>query len=211
MIKRKTINWILIYLNKLYKTERTNFLDHGDVGHIWYGEDISCRIIQWIAKNVPNTSSNIVDVGCGNGMLSVDLSRNGYTNLTGIDYSEHAIALCKEIASKAGVEITFLVKNILKENLGNGTYDVVIDKGTYDAINLNEDYLERRKAYINSIYNCLKCNGLLILSCCNWTNDELEDHFKDNYKILEVIPTPQFKFGGKVGTIVSSVVFQKNT
>ncbi len=37
----------------------------------------------------------VLDVGCGNGVFLKDLYELGYTQLTGVDYSEPAIELCK--------------------------------------------------------------------------------------------------------------------
>ncbi|CAH2238558.1 jg9846, partial [Pararge aegeria aegeria] len=50
---------------------------------------------------------------------------------------------------------------------------------------------------------------LFVITSCNWTDDELLRHFSEKMKLKCVIPTPQFKFGGKVGSVVSSVVFEK--
>lgn len=74
----------LEYWDDRYKEEIQNFRAHGDVGEVWFGEDIVERIIRWMNKNVDNKDSKIVDLGCGNGMLSIELSKEGYTNIIGI-------------------------------------------------------------------------------------------------------------------------------
>lgn len=89
-------------------------------------------------------------------------------------------------------------------------FDVVHDKGTYDAISLNpENPKQCREKYIKNIWSILKLNGLLIITSCNWTQEELLEQFKEYFKLYEVIPTPQFKFGNKVGNVVTSIVMQK--
>jgi len=39
----------------------------------------------------PHTVSSLLDVGCGNGIFHDILHQRGYTNVTGIDFSEHLI------------------------------------------------------------------------------------------------------------------------
>lgn len=89
------------------------------------------------------------------------------------------------------------------------SFDVVHDKGTYDAISLSADAKSNREIYIDKVYSMLAVEGCFIITSCNWTEDELESQFKTHFFVAHRIPTPQFKFGGKVGSIVTSLVFQK--
>lgn len=58
-------------------------------------------------------------------------------------------------------------------------YRVCVDKGTYDAISLNPDGAERsRMAYRQMVKHLLQPGGLLMITSCNWTKDELLDFFK---------------------------------
>lgn len=65
---------------------------------------------QWrlIADLVP-PGSNVLDAGCGDGILSVMLAKKGCT-VTGIDLSEPNIAAARELAKREGVadRVTFL-------------------------------------------------------------------------------------------------------
>ena len=89
-------------------------------------------------------------------------------------------------------------------------YDVCFDKGTYDAISLDpEDSKTKRVKYIENVARLLKPNGLLVITSCNWTEKELPEHFKSHFNLKEQIPTPQFKFGGVVGNMVTSLIFTK--
>ena len=52
----------------------------------------------------------MLDVGCGNGVFLKDLHELGYSNLTGVDYSEPAIELCKaHLVDEEGAPIARLV------------------------------------------------------------------------------------------------------
>lgn len=197
------------YWKNCYKSEIKNFHSRGDPGEIWFGEDIVDRLIRWMNKSEHiKKDASIVDIGCGNGMLLVDLANNGFTNLTGIDYSENAIKLAKSVAEKNKVDINFEVNNIL-DGLSR-QYDIIFDKGTYDAISLSSEAQQNRETYMQHVYNSLKDDGIFIMTSCNWTLSELTKQFKLRFDLFSVIPTPQFKFGGAVGNVVTSCVFKKN-
>lgn len=196
------------YWDDVYKTEIHNFRKHKDVGEVWFGEDIANKITKWLTNKVPKTS-HIIDIGCGNGMLLIELFRCGFEHLTGIDYSKDAIVLAKEVAAQCETNIEFNIGDILKDGQRSKAVDIILDKGTYDAISLTNEAKINREKYINNVYNYLVNDGLLIITSCNWTRDELEQQFSSKFLITDTIPTPQFKFGGKVGSVVSSVIFKK--
>ena len=82
-----------------YLLEQKNFEEIGDRGEVWFGEGAMNRMIRWLEKNVP-TSSSIIDVGCGNGVMSIELYEVGFKNILGVDYSSHAIELAQKIANE---------------------------------------------------------------------------------------------------------------
>ncbi|CAH1098971.1 unnamed protein product [Psylliodes chrysocephalus] len=196
------------YWNTRYSKEIEDFSNHGDPGEIWFGEDIVDRVIRWMNKSdLIKKDSKLVDVGCGNGMLLVELANDGYTDLTGIDYSDKAVELSKKIAEKQNLNIKFFNYNVL-ESIPD-SYQIFHDKGTYDAISLSENSKENRLKYIENISGSLSDGGILIITSCNWTQSELNEQFHEKFNLLSIIPTPQFKFGGKVGNVVTSCVYQK--
>ena len=148
------------YWDNRYKEEIANFEDHGDPGEIWFGEDTVERTIEWIKKQESiSKNSKILDIGCGNGMFLVELFTQGYVNSFGMDYSEDAIELAKSIAQKRNFKIEYSVCNIL-EGL-EGQFDVIHDKGTYDAISLNANIKEHRVTYLKNIFKGLTDTGLV--------------------------------------------------
>jgi len=54
-----------------------------------------------------NKSARILDVGCGTGRHSIELSKRGY-QVTGIDFSDSQLARAKEKTEKQGLKIDFL-------------------------------------------------------------------------------------------------------
>ncbi len=74
------------------------------------------------ASYFPKTG-NVLEVGCGTGHTSAQLSNRGYT-VTGIDISEAAI----RIAKRHVCDVTFLVGNVLDMcDVADKSFDAVID------------------------------------------------------------------------------------
>lgn len=121
-------------------------------------------------------------------MMLVDLAKEGFMKLTGVDYSEKAINLARKVLNDKGLpEIKLQVYNILdaehlksKSEFINFEFKLAHDKGTYDAISLCPDNAnEKRNSYILNVWTILSEKGFLVLTSCNWTKDELIEHFND--------------------------------
>lgn len=158
---------------------------------------------------------NFSKIGCGNGMMLIELYREGYQNLTGVDYSANAVQLASQIAIDQNMNINYRVVDLLNADdinvtFPNKTFDIVHDKGTYDAISLHpENPGLKRITYLENIWNLTSDNGFLILSSCNWTESELCAALNNKFKLYKAIPTPTFKFGGSVGSVVTQIVLKK--
>ncbi|KAL1461973.1 hypothetical protein WDU94_013831, partial [Cyamophila willieti] len=137
--------------------------------------------------------------------------KQGFTNLTGVDYSAEAIQLAQLIKEKEKLaNIQLKVQDLLSPNISPNVYHITVDKGTYDAISLNpEDPASKRKTYISNVHTMLKPDGLFIITSCNWTETELLDHFSQYFQHIESISAPQFSFGGKVGNTVTTLIMKK--
>lgn len=64
-------------------------------------------------------------------MLLIELAREGFKNLVGLDYSENAIDLAKNIAKDQELSIEYYLSNILDETDISrfGKFLIVHDKG----------------------------------------------------------------------------------
>lgn len=105
------------------------------------------------------------------------------------------------------------MENILdiSPELANSRYDLVLDKGTYDAIGLSpDDPIGDQKRYLKVLRNLLAPSGLFILSSVNYTAEKLTSDLSDNaFELLDKIPARTFTFGGVKGSNVTSLVFIK--
>lgn len=112
-----------------------------------FGQESIDKMVDWMIENCPASSRPFVlEVGSGNGTLLLSLAEEGYSAeaLCGIDYSLDAIKLAELNASQRNVpDLTFAVCDFLHEVPDTlpgmrDLWDVLLDKGTYDAIALGE-------------------------------------------------------------------------
>jgi SAM-dependent methyltransferase len=98
-------------------------------------------------------------------------------------------------------------------------FDVVLDKGTFDAISLSSDIDSsgRRlcEAYCSYIKPLIQPNGFFIITSCNWTEDELRAWFdkangeeEGKLTFYDRVKYPRFTFGGKTGQSVVTLCFR---
>ncbi|CAG8515960.1 9197_t:CDS:2 [Ambispora gerdemannii] len=214
------------YWDSVYARETRNFIANGDIGEIWFGEKTAAKMVNWILKHAPNKSTKILDLGCGNGHILLDLASHNYTNLTGIDYSPDAIELAKSVSQERGYKhmIEYHVVDLLSDNIQIGAesndigFDIVLDKGTYDAISMNPEIVAKRErgekdSYPGLVKRLLSKKSeysIFLITSCNWTKEELVQRFGDEFDYHSYVEHPTFTFGGITGQTISTVAFKLN-
>ncbi|KAL2329536.1 hypothetical protein Fmac_017117 [Flemingia macrophylla] len=240
------------YWDSAYSDELTNFREHGHAGEVWFGADVMEVVASWTKGlcidisqgRIPNdvddvkadaselgdkffSSWNVLDIGTGNGLLLQELAKQGFSNLTGTDYSESAINLAQSLANRDGFSnIKFLVDDVLETKLEQ-EFQLVMDKGTLDAIGLHPDGPVKRMMYWDSVSRLVAPGGILVITSCNSTKDELvqevesfnrrkiadapelEESCRESpFEYVSHVRTyPTFMFGGSVGSRVATVAF----
>ncbi|KAG0459683.1 hypothetical protein HPP92_022811 [Vanilla planifolia] len=148
------------YWEASYAEDLANFHEHGHAGEVWFGAEVMDTVVTWTKNLCLNqarvaidghskfameyTSNdlsgwNVLDIGTGNGLLLQELFKQGFSDLTGTDYSEGAIELARNLAARNGFShIKFLIDDVLETKLEN-KFQLVMDKGTLDAIGLHPD------------------------------------------------------------------------
>lgn len=181
----KTDSW-----DQAYQRETENFLfNPEDEGIIWFDESgAEDRVINYLSMLDLPPAPSFLDLGTGNGHLLFEIHETGDyddSTLVGIDYSEAAVGLARKIAKEREVDedVKFEVADIIGEEMAGkdwvpeGGFDVVLDKGTYDAISLSDETLPdgRRiyEDYPRKVSSVLKKDGWLVITSCNWTEEEL--------------------------------------
>jgi cyclopropane fatty-acyl-phospholipid synthase-like methyltransferase len=107
----------------------------------------------------PQTSANILDLGCGHGVLVYFARRKGYRNIRGVDVSAQQVALAREL----GIE--HIVQGSLKEALMStplSSQDAVV---TFDVIeHFTKDELIE---VVDAVYSVIKPGGRWIIHAPN--------------------------------------------
>ncbi len=102
-----------------------------------------------------------LDAGCGTGNFSMYLARNGYT-VTGIDYSEQAIAIANERNQEARLPITYIRADLtqLTSTLPAVTFDLILDYKVAHHMPASQLHV-----YVNQCAELLKPGGRILLIC----------------------------------------------
>jgi len=104
---------------------------------------------------------NILDVGCGPGILSEPLARLG-ANVTGIDASDQFLKAAQEHAQKQDLSIDYQLASIEDIAKKSKKYDVVCALEVVEHV----DNVDR---FLQSCMNSLKDDGVLFVSTLNRT------------------------------------------
>jgi SAM-dependent methyltransferase len=222
------------YWDAAYTTERANFASNAsDEGTIWFSdagaeermlsflEDLSDEGHLRKCDEEGDKGTRFLDLGTGNGHLLFSLREDEWTGeMVGVDYSTQSVELACSIRDAKGEEyadIDFYEWDVLSQEPGpwvNGGFDVVLDKGTFDAICLSQetDAAGRRicEGYREKVEPLVKKGGRFLITSCNWTEEELRGWFDGGELAFEgKVKYPSFTFGGKTGSSVVTLCFKK--
>lgn len=89
-----------------------------------------------IANCEPIPGRTFLDVGCGNGMYSLELAKRGARKVVGLDIAEVMIGLCKDasVAQNVDDRCTFIQTDLLQWNNDGAKFDVSFGIGLFDYI-----------------------------------------------------------------------------
>ena len=111
-------------------------------------------------KTKPLDKIDILDVGCGGGLLSEPMQRLG-ANVTGIDASIKNIKIAKLHAKKNKLKINYLCSSPEKLKI-NKKFDVILNMEIVE-------HVEDIEFFLNSCSKLLKKNGLMFVATINKT------------------------------------------
>ena len=111
-------------------------------------------------KKKPLDKINILDIGCGGGLLSEPMTRLG-ANVTGIDASIKNINIAKLHAKKNNLKINYLCSSPEKLKIQK-KFDVILNMEIVE-------HVEDINFFINSCSKLLRKNGLMFVATINKT------------------------------------------
>ncbi|KAI4261528.1 MAG: hypothetical protein L6R42_003268, partial [Xanthoria sp. 1 TBL-2021] len=143
--------WQTTYTNDL----TTHTENPANTGTTWFttsnASPLTLAYLLTLTPPLSKPTTTFLDLGTGNGeMLFLLRSSGGFTGkMLGIDYSPASVELATRVARQRGYnntdeDVRFREWDILREptvenGWTEGDFDVVLDKGTFDAISLNEE------------------------------------------------------------------------
>ncbi|KAJ7332732.1 hypothetical protein JRQ81_014912 [Phrynocephalus forsythii] len=97
----------------------------------WYRawEELRAPLARYLRPPDP-----ILVVGCGNSQLSEQLYDAGYQEIVNVDISEVVIKQMQERSAQLRPKMTYMVMDVLQMDFPDGSFQVVLDKGTLDAL-----------------------------------------------------------------------------
>lgn len=139
--------------------------------------------------------------------------------MLGTDYSATSISFARAVAAERGLgegEVEFVEWDVLTSPLApvlSGAnadgWDVVLDKGTFDAVSLMGD-AEAGRRYVERVREVVRPGGWAVVTSCNWTEGEVRGWFEGGglewggrveYKV--------FRFGGGEGQSICTCYFRR--
>ncbi|KAK6203182.1 methyltransferase domain-containing protein [Scheffersomyces amazonensis] len=226
------------YWNQFYQVEKKNFeTNEDDTGECWFDDsDAESKMISFIIDKLNDQEFpfhdeqiKFLDLGTGNGHLLFQLNEDleeEYDGsekfiFTGIDYSPDSVEFAANIAKRKyeDIEFKFEQSDLLKSNdpfiIKGIKYNILLDKGTLDAIALNQDPIEEfngkigMEVYASQIERLMNKDSVLLITSCNFTESELITIIENNsnLKVWDKINYPSFEFGGIKGSTVCSIAF----
>jgi 2-polyprenyl-3-methyl-5-hydroxy-6-metoxy-1,4-benzoquinol methylase len=106
------------------ETFYSQYYEHRNNNYGSLANNLSSRFWK-VVQQVPNLSipgDNVIDIGCGNGDLAIELKRSGWKNVIGVDVSKPRIA----IARTRSPEITFFDVPLEKTNIPSNHAELAI-------------------------------------------------------------------------------------
>ena len=110
-------------------------------------------------EKLPLNGINLLDIGCGGGLLSEPMCRLGAT-VTGIDASAKNIEIAKIHAKKNNLNINYICTS--PEKIQKEKFDVILNMEIVE-------HVENVDLFLNSSSNLLKKNGLMFVATINKT------------------------------------------
>lgn len=132
--------------------------DERPLGEIsWMTGTVSPPLIELVVSATLAPGSVVADLGCGAGVHSTFLARQGY-DVIGVDRSPRALEAAAQLATFYGLTVRWVEADILDTTLDSESVDVVHDSFVFHNVRP-----EARIAYVTEAARILRPGGLMVL------------------------------------------------
>jgi len=139
-----------------------------ELAHHWWDptsefkplHEINPLRLEWINARAPLAGKNVIDIGCGGGILSESMSRKG-GKVTGIDLSEKALKVADLHSLESGVPVRY--KLIAAEDMA------AAEEGQFDVVTCMEmlEHVPDPGAIVRAAARLVKPGGKVFFSTLN--------------------------------------------
>lgn len=150
-------------LNKFNKTEQEWWDLNGEFKFLHQINPIRKSYIKSIVDKHFDSSKDLklLDVGCGGGLVSVQMEQLGF-NVTAIDANSYNIEAAKSYADRNNLDINYINVTV-EEHIGSEEkYDIIV---CLEVI----EHVANSKEFVDNISKLLKPGGVIIFSTINRT------------------------------------------
>jgi SAM-dependent methyltransferase len=131
----------------------------------------------------------ILEVCCGYGRQTLALAELGYTNLTGIDKSEACISEARRQAAEKGMQINFVLGDVLKMTYEN-QFKLVLCVGTsFGYYTPPYEPEENNLNFLRCVHTALRPGGVFLLEQENTVGTDVD---YSEYETVRLIRLPLF-------------------
>lgn len=132
--------------------------------------------VGWVDARLSLSGKRVTDLGCGPGLYLERMARRGAV-ATGVDLSATALAHARCSAAEAGLAVTYMVADYLKDPLPEAQDIVFLICGDYCAL-----APDQRATLLRRIRHMLAPGGVLVFDVCPpGQMANLSDDFEGNY------------------------------
>lgn len=136
-----------------------------DYYRLFQTKDNSLKEAEFIEKSLKlQKGDSVLDIGCGDGKHLLQLSKAGYENLVGIDFSKKII----EIAEKKRREMNFDGVSFVEGDFLNHEFDELFDKSYSFFSGFGYYTDDENEKYIEKVSEILKPGGIFLLDVFNY-------------------------------------------
>lgn len=134
--------------------------------------------VEILSDYMKKRNSNIIDVGCGTGLVGKALNKEGFSNFDGIDISQEMLNIAKDQGYKKLIKASLNQKLPIKEN----AYEIAFCVGVFTHNHVKSDRLDE-------LIRIVKQNGLI----CFTVNEEVYEVYGFHTKIEQLESEKKWK------------------
>lgn len=144
---------------KYYEAYEERYQKIHERGQLWFKNEPTPELLEWLAINKVPKDNEILEVGCGEGRDATHLAKLGYA-ITATDISDEAVKMCEKIAKENQLNLEVFKTDFVTSPQSNlHQFGWIYAIGTLHMLVDNAD----RKLFLNNLFNGLKKDGKLLL------------------------------------------------